>query len=79
MTAGHRYTLLLGSLLLSLSSATAVHAEPLTEFEQFRSYPYMDRSYREAKKGNWGEVEKLMRHLLSKVPNNDEALSLIHI
>jgi adsorption protein A len=77
MTAGHRYTLLLGSLVLSLSSATAVHAEPLTEFEQFRSYPYMDRSYREAKKGNWGEVEKLMRHLLSKVPNNDEARALL--
>jgi adsorption protein A len=77
MTAGHRYTLLLGSLLLSLSSATAVQAEPLSEFEQFRSYPYMDRSYREAKKGNWGEVEKLMRHLLSKVPNNDEARALL--
>jgi adsorption protein A len=77
MKAGHRHTLLLGSLLLSLSVATWVQAEPLTDFQQFRSYPYMDRSYREAKKGNWGEVERLMRHLLSIVPNNDEARTLL--
>jgi adsorption protein A len=68
---------LVGSLLLSLSAATWVQAEPLTDFEQFRSFPYMDRSYREAKKGNWAEVERLMRHLLTKVPNNDEARALL--
>ena len=73
----NRHTLLVGSLLLSLSSAAWVQAEPLTEFEQFRSFPYMDRSYREAKKGNWAEVERLMRHLLTKVPNNDEARALL--
>ncbi|NUU35084.1 phage receptor [Pseudomonas sp. C2B4] len=72
-----RHALLAGSLLLSLSAATWVHAEPLTDFEQFRSFPYMDRSYREAKKGNWAEVERLMRHLLEKVPNNDEARALL--
>ena len=69
--------LVVGCLLLSLSAATWVQAEPLTEFEQFRSFPYMDRSYREAKKGNWGEVEQLMRHLLVKVPKNDEARAML--
>lgn len=44
-----RHALLVASLILSLSTFS-VHAEPLTEFEQFRSFPYMDRSYREAKK-----------------------------
>lgn len=73
----NRHALLVGSLLLSLSAAAWVQAEPLTEFEQFRSFPYMDRSYREAKKGNWAEVERLMRHLLTKVPNNDEARALL--
>lgn len=73
----NRHALLVGSLLLSLSGAAWVHAEPLTEFEQFRSFPYMDRSYREAKKGNWPEVERLMRHLLTNVPKNDEARALL--
>lgn len=72
-----RHALLIGSLLLSLASISWVQAEPLTEFEQFRSFPYMDRSYREAKKGNWAEVERLMRHLLDKVPKNDEARALL--
>ncbi|AXJ05328.1 phage receptor [Pseudomonas fluorescens] len=73
----HRHTLLLGSLLLGLSTAYPLQAAPLSDFEQFRSYPYMDRSYREAKKGNWKEVERLMRHLLEKVPKNDEARALL--
>jgi adsorption protein A len=72
-----RHTLLLGSLLLGLSTAYPLQAAPLSDFEQFRSYPYMDRSYREAKKGNWKEVERLMRHLLEKVPKNDEARALL--
>ncbi|WP_423203580.1 phage receptor [Pseudomonas kribbensis] len=73
----HRQTLLMGSLLLGLSAAYPLQAAPLSDFEQFRSYPYMDRSYREAKKGNWKEVERLMRHLLEKVPKNDEARALL--
>lgn len=73
----HRHTLLMGSLLLGLSAAYPLQAAPLSDFEQFRSYPYMDRSYREAKKGNWKEVERLMRHLLEKVPKNDEARALL--
>ena len=77
MKPAHRRTLLVGSLLLSLSTTAWVQAEPLTDFEQFRSFPYMDRSYREAKKGNWKEVERLMRHLLTKVPKNDEARALL--
>ncbi|UQS16092.1 phage receptor [Pseudomonas sp. HS6] len=73
----HRHTLLMGSLLLGLSTAYPLQAAPLSDFEQFRSYPYMDRSYREAKTGNWKEVERLMRHLLEKVPKNDEARALL--
>jgi adsorption protein A len=73
----HRQTLLMGSLLLGLSTAYPLQAAPLSDFEQFRSYPYMDRSYREAKKANWKEVERLMRHLLEKVPKNDEARALL--
>ncbi|PTR24291.1 MULTISPECIES: phage receptor [unclassified Pseudomonas] len=73
----HRQTLMAGSLLLCLNTTAWVQAEPLTDFDQFRSYPYMDRSYREAKNGNWKEVERLMRHLLSKVPENDEARALL--
>ncbi len=45
----HRQTLMAGSLLLCLTTPAWVQAEPLTDFDQFRSYPYMDRSYREAK------------------------------
>lgn len=70
-------TICLGTLLFSLSLNTWAQAEPLSDFEKFRSFPYMDRSYREAKKGNWAEVERLMRHVLSKVPKNDEARALL--
>ncbi|MBV6826685.1 phage receptor [Pseudomonas sp. PD9R] len=77
MKPGNRHALLVGSLLLSLGTAMCLQAEPLTDFEQFRSFPYMDRSYREAKKGNWAEVERLMRHLLTLVPKNDEARALL--
>jgi adsorption protein A len=77
MKRANRHLLLVGSLLLSLGSAAWVQAEPLSDFEQFRSFPYMDRSYREAKKGNWAEVERLMRHLLGIVPKNDEARALL--
>lgn len=73
----HRQALMAGSLLLCLNTTTWVQAEPLSDFDRFRSYPYMDRSYREAKNGNWKEVERLMRHLLSNVPENDEARALL--
>ncbi|WP_426620136.1 NfrA family protein [Pseudomonas rustica] len=73
----YRHSLMMASLLLGLSTAYPLQAAPLSEFEQFRSYPYMDRSYREAKKGNWKEVERLMRHLLEKVPKNDEARAML--
>lgn len=72
-----RRSLLMGSLLLGLSAVVPIKAAPLSDFEQFRSYPYMDRSYREAKKGNWKEVERLMKLLLEKVPKNDEARALL--
>lgn len=71
------HAVLIAGLLMSLGIATVIRAEPLSDFEQFRSFPYMDRSYREAKKGNWAEVERLMRHLLTKVPKNDEARALL--
>lgn len=77
MKCFQRRSLLMGSLLLGLSATVPIKAAPLSDFEQFRSYPYMDRSYREAKKGNWKEVERLMKHLLEKVPKNDEARALL--
>ncbi|MDD0974730.1 NfrA family protein [Pseudomonas fontis] len=63
-------------LLLALYACHGL-AAPLTDFERFRSYPHMDRSYREAKNNNWKEVERLTRHLLERVPNNDEARALL--
>lgn len=77
MTPGIRHQLVLASLLLSLGAASWVEAAPLNDFEQFRSFPYMDRSYREAKKGNWLEVERLMRHVLELVPDNEEARAML--
>ncbi|UVE19766.1 phage receptor [Pseudomonas sp. LS44] len=50
---------------------------PLSDFQQFRSFPYMDRAYREADRQNWAEVERLTRFLLGKVPNNGEARALL--
>lgn len=72
-----RNQLLLGGLLLSLSGLPLAQTEALSEFERFRSYPYLDRSYREAHKGNWKEVERLTRHLLQQVPKNQEAQGLL--
>ena len=63
-------------LLLCLYGLHGV-AAPMSDFDRFRSFPYMDRSYREAKNDNWPEVERLTRYLLDKVPNNDEARSLL--
>ncbi|MBU6960803.1 phage receptor [Pseudomonas sp. CVAP len=77
MRPGICHQLVLASLLLCASAASWVDAAPLSDFEQFRSFPYMDRSYREAKKGNWAEVERLMHHLLTIVPKNDEARALL--
>ncbi|MDF3935742.1 NfrA family protein [Pseudomonas citronellolis] len=57
--------------------AAPLAAQPLSDFQKFRSYPYMDRAYREAGKDNWPEVERLMRHLLGSVPNNQEARTLL--
>ncbi|WP_191486724.1 NfrA family protein [Pseudomonas sp. FEN] len=77
MKPGIRHQVLLGGLLLGLGAASWVDAAPLSDFDQFRSYPYMDRSYREAKNGNWSEVERLMRHLLTQVPDNEEARAML--
>ncbi|WP_085679754.1 MULTISPECIES: phage receptor [unclassified Pseudomonas] len=71
-----RLSLTLSGLLLC-STALATQAAPMTEFQRFTSYPFMERSYREAKKDNWAEVERLTRHVLSRVPNNDEARALL--
>ncbi|MBV4543055.1 phage receptor [Pseudomonas vlassakiae] len=71
-----RLSLTLSGLLLC-STALATQAAPMSEFQRFTSYPFMERSYREAKKDNWAEVERLTRHVLSRVPNNDEARSLL--
>lgn len=66
---------LCGALLLAMGLPLA--AQPLSDFETFRSYPYLDRAYREARQDNWAEVERLMRHLLISVPHNQEARTLL--
>ncbi|WP_313118567.1 NfrA family protein [Ectopseudomonas guguanensis] len=65
------------SLAACLFAPTAFATEALSGFQQFRSYPFLDRAYREAERHNWGEVEQLMRQLLERVPNNDEGRSLL--
>ena len=49
------------------------HAASLDKFADFRSYPYLDKAYREARRENWPEVDSLMTHLLGLVPENEEA------
>ncbi|MFJ4345146.1 phage receptor [Pseudomonas sp. NPDC089401] len=68
-----RLSLTLSGLLLCSSALAA----PMTDFQRFTSYPFMERGYREAKKDNWAEVERLTRHVLGRVPNNDEARALL--
>ncbi|CAD5107552.1 NfrA family protein [Zestomonas carbonaria] len=63
--------------LLALGTGHLLAAEPLSDFERFRSFPYLDRAYREADRQNWAEVERLMRFLLDKVPGNAEARALL--
>jgi len=63
--------------LLLCSTALPVLAAPMTDFQRFTSYPFMERGYREAQKDNWAEVERLTRHVLDRVPNNDEARALL--
>jgi len=71
-----RFTLTFAGLLLC-STALPALAAPMTDFQRFTSYPFLERSYREAKKDNWTEVERLTRHVLGRVPNNDEARALL--
>jgi bacteriophage N4 adsorption protein A len=71
-----RISLTLASLLLC-SSALAAPTAPMTDFQRFTSYPFMERGYREAQKDNWAEVERLTRHVLKRVPNNNEARALL--
>lgn len=69
--------LVLSLVLATLASPTLYATEQLTEFQRFRSYPFLDKGYKEARKNNWAEVERLMRHLLGRVPNNNEARALL--
>ncbi|MDE3739921.1 phage receptor [Pseudomonas resinovorans] len=72
LTTGLAAMLLAGALVAPLHAA-----DTMTDFQRFRSYPFIDRAYREAGRQNWGEVERLMRHLLGRVPNNVEARQLL--
>lgn len=68
----------LGCLLLLLWPTPAFAQEsPQNDYEQFVSYPYMERGYRLADDEEWQEVESLMRHLLSRVSDNREARRLL--
>lgn len=49
----------------------------LSEFETFRSYPYLDKAYRAAEARDWPEVQRLMEHLIKQVPGNVEAYRLL--
>lgn len=71
-----RLALPLAGLLLC-TSALPTLAAPMSDFQRFRSYPFMERGYREAQRDNWQEVERLTRHVLERVPNNDEARALL--
>lgn len=72
-----RFSLTFTGLLLCSAALPAAASTPMTDFQRFTSYPFMERSYREAKKDNWAEVERLTRHVLERVPNNDEARALL--
>jgi len=71
-----RLTLTFAGLLLC-TTALPTLAAPMTDFQRFTSFPFMERGYREAKKDNWAEVERLTRHVLGRVPNNNEARALL--
>lgn len=68
------YVLTLG-LLTGLSSHAL--SQTLSEFEAFRTFPYLDKGYRAAKQNDWSEVERLMRHALERVPQHLEARGLL--
>nr|WP_239482018.1 phage receptor [Pseudomonas insulae] len=68
---------MLAALLLAGVGQALPAEAPLSDFQRFRSYPFLERAYREAKQDNWGEVERLMRHLLDQVPDNHEARRLL--
>ncbi|CAI3802450.1 hypothetical protein GLGCALEP_02990 [Pseudomonas sp. MM221] len=72
-----RFSLTFTGLLLCCAALPVAASAPMTDFQRFTSFPFMDRGYREAKKDNWAEVERLTRHVLSRVPNNDEARALL--
>lgn len=72
-----RFSLTFTGLLLCSAALPCAASAPMTDFQRFTSYPFMERSYREAKKDNWAEVERLTRHVLGRVPNNDEARALL--
>lgn len=71
-----RFSLSVASLLLC-TSALAAPTAPMSDFQRFTSYPFMERGYREAQRDNWAEVERLTRHVLKRVPNNNEARALL--
>ncbi len=71
-----RFSLTLTGLLLCCAALPVAASAPMTDFQRFTSFPFMDRGYREARKDNWAEVERLTRHVLGRVPNNDEARAL---
>ena len=68
------------SLLIVFSLAQVMVQAPawgLSEFEEFRSYPYLDKAYRAAEDRDWAEVQRLMEHLIGQVPENVEAYRLL--
>ncbi|TBU86558.1 NfrA family protein [Phytopseudomonas dryadis] len=68
--------LITASLLLCLNGPTQAQ-QALSGFAEFRSFPYLDRAYRAAQREDWQQVEQLMRHLLERVPQQQEAQRLL--
>lgn len=64
-------------LTLGLFAGTAATANPLSEFDDFRSYPFLDKGYKAAAREEWPDVERLMRHILKNVPHHPEARRLL--
>ncbi|KJZ18391.1 hypothetical protein TW86_00510 [Halomonas sp. S2151] len=68
------------SLLIAVSLAQLLTQPPalgLNQFEEFHSYPYLDKAYRAAEQRDWAQVQQLMEHLISQVPENVEAYRLL--
>lgn len=70
--------MLIGFIIaLTVTPLTVSAADNLSDFQRFRSYPYLDKAYRAVETKDWREVQRLMEHLVEDVPENLEAYRLL--